>query len=341
MTAARRGGRRAAGDRCIMRETVAAEVRTVNAINPAERFQAGARERLLSSDRLGWSGFGAELVGIGAGVHRVPAAAEHRVGMHIGAPVTAHCRCDGRRSSRIQSQGDVDVIPAGLDGQWADDASCTILRIAFTEEFAQRTLSRLDRRGAVARITPRLQWRDPRFQHLAWALRAELEAPFASDALYAESLGVAMIIRLADGDEDSASRSTKPALNRSAAMRVIDYIDAYLDRSLTARRAGRGCRAQRAAFQALVPADVRDARASIRGGEARRAREATASTRQASGQPGRARLRLRACEPYGALDEAHAGGDAEGGRTKRAEEITPRHKYRGFAATRALRPASP
>ncbi|TWC61487.1 AraC family transcriptional regulator [Burkholderia sp. SJZ115] len=215
-----------------MRETVAAEVRTVNAINPAERFQAGTRERLLSSDRLGWSGFGAELVGIGAGVHRVPAAAEHRVGMHIGAPVTAHCRCDGRRSSRIQSQGDVDVIPAGLDGQWADDASCTILRIAFTEEFAQRTLSRLDRRGAVARITPRLQWRDPRLQHLAWALRAELEAPHASDALYAESLGVAMIIRLADGDDDSASRSTKPALNRSAAMRVVDYIDAHLDRSL-------------------------------------------------------------------------------------------------------------
>ncbi|WP_144154719.1 helix-turn-helix domain-containing protein, partial [Paraburkholderia sp. BCC1885] len=32
---------------------------------------------------------------------------------------------------------------------------------------------------------------------------------------------------------DSASLSIKPALNRSAAMRVVDYIDAHLDRSLT------------------------------------------------------------------------------------------------------------
>lgn len=59
-----------------------------------------------------------------------------------------------------------------------------------------------------------------------------------------------------------------------------------------------------------------------------------------AGQPDRARLRLRACEPCGALDEAHARGDAKGGGTKRAEEITLRHRYRGFAATRALRPSS-
>jgi AraC family transcriptional regulator len=209
------------------------KVPAVNATDPAVTLHPGARERLRSNEDSGWSGFGAELAAVAAGVHRVPAMSEHRVGMHVGPPVTAHCRCDGRRLSRIQAQGDVDVIPAGLDGQWSDDADCTILRISFTDEFAQRTLAQLGRRGTNARITPRFQWRDARFQHLAWALRAELEAADASDALYAESLCVAMIVRLANADDAFASKSARAALARGTAMRVIDYIDAHLDTRLT------------------------------------------------------------------------------------------------------------
>jgi AraC family transcriptional regulator len=224
---------RTAERRCIMRKTASLEVRTVSAIAPFSSPRVGIRERLCSSDHLGWSGFGAELIGISAGVHRVPAADEHRIGMHVGSPVTAHCRCDGQRLSRVQVQGDVDVIPAGLDGQWSDDADCTILRVTFTEEFAQRTLSQLGGRGAHSQIRPRFQWRDPRFQHLAWALRSELEAVHASDALYAESLCVAMIVRLANGDEALDTRSAKKVLTRNSAMRVVEYIEAHLDAPLT------------------------------------------------------------------------------------------------------------
>ncbi|QGZ65765.1 helix-turn-helix domain-containing protein [Paraburkholderia acidisoli] len=216
-----------------MRKTALIEVRTVNAKEPIANLAAGASERLRSSDALGWSGFGAELVGIGAGAHRVPAMNAHRVGVHVGPPVAAHCQCDGRRMSRLQSQGDADVIPAGYDGVWSDDADCTILRIAFSAEFAQPTLAALERRGTSAQIRPRFQWRDPRFQHLAWALRAELEAPQASDTLYAESLCVAMIVRLAEGADNSDTKASPPALPRHLALRVIDYIDAHLDASLT------------------------------------------------------------------------------------------------------------
>ncbi|BAN26350.1 AraC family transcriptional regulator [Caballeronia insecticola] len=197
------------------------------------RLHAGARERLHSSEHLGWSGFEAELVGIAAGVHRVPAMLEHRVGVHVGPPVTAHCHCDGRNLSRVQSHGDADVIPAGLDGQWSDDADCTILRISFTDEFARRTLSQLGGRHAHADIAPRFQWRDPRFQHLAWALRAELEAAHASDALYAESLCIAMIVRLAEAETTLDAKAAKGVLTRGIAMRVIDHIHAHLDTRLT------------------------------------------------------------------------------------------------------------
>jgi AraC family transcriptional regulator len=205
----------------------------MNATDPTVTLHAAARERLYTSEHRNWPGFAAELVGIAAGAHRVPAMNGHRVGVHVGAPVSAHCRCDGRRMSRVQAHGDTDVIPAGLDGVWSDDADCTILRIGFSDEFAQRTLVQLGRRGASAHIVPRFQWRDARFQHLAWALRAELEAADASDALYAESLCVAMIVRLADAGEVLDAKASKPALTRVVAMRVIDYIEAHLDSRLT------------------------------------------------------------------------------------------------------------
>ena len=203
----------------------------MNAAHPALVPHSGARASLLSSASLGWSGFGAELIGVSAGSHRIPAAAEHRVGVHVGAPVRAVCRCNGERAARIQAHGDADVIPAGLDGEWSDDGNCTILRIWFADDFVRNTFDQLGLRASGAQIRPQFQLRDTRFQHLAWAMRAELEADEASDPLYAESLSTAMIVRLAGVSvvRDNKRRTLSP----HAAARVIDYIEAHLDERLT------------------------------------------------------------------------------------------------------------
>ncbi|ACC72330.1 AraC family transcriptional regulator [Paraburkholderia phymatum] len=203
----------------------------MNANHPAWVPHSGARESLLSSASLGWSGFGAELLGISAGTHCLPAFAEHRVGVHVGAPVRAVCRCDGQRAARIQAHGDADVVPAGVDGEWSDDASCTVLRIWFADDFVRTTVDQLGPRSAHAHIRPQLQLRDARVQHLAWAMRAELEAEHACDPLYAESLCTAMIVRLAGAAP--AGDGKRRTLSSRAAARVIDYIDAHLDGRLT------------------------------------------------------------------------------------------------------------
>lgn len=202
---------------------------------PADRTplepHSGQRRSLVSSAALGWTGFGADMIGVAAGRHRIPGIAHHRAGVHVGRPVRALCRCDGRRSARIQAHGDVDVIPAGLDGEWSDDADCTILSIWFADGFLRKTYDQLGLKSAEARIRPSFQWRDPRFQHLAWALLAEVEAEDASDPLYAESLGTAMAVRLA-GAEVADGRKRR-ALSARAAARVIDYIEAHLDERLS------------------------------------------------------------------------------------------------------------
>ena len=203
----------------------------MNAVTPIPLPHSGSRIALRSSKTLGWQDFGAELVNVSAGLHRVPAFKHHRVGVHVGAPVKAHCMCNERHYSRIQAHGDADVIPAGLGGQWSDETACTIFSVWIGEAFAQRTVEQLALKPADAQLRPQFQMRDPRFQHLAWALRAELEADDASDPLYAESLCTAMVVRLIGGAPtlDHTRRTLAPKM----AARVIDFIEAHLDQRLT------------------------------------------------------------------------------------------------------------
>ena len=147
--------------------------------------------------------------------------AHHRINVHFGAPVKANCLCDGRRYSRIQAHGDADVIPAGLAGEWTDDADCTILRIAISDTLVRSIGEQLGARAVRRQVEPRLQWRDPRLHHLASALGAELEADAPSDPLYAESLCTALVVQLLTGDHAlvTDSRTLAPRV----AARVVDY----------------------------------------------------------------------------------------------------------------------
>ncbi|MGF6774242.1 AraC family transcriptional regulator [Paraburkholderia sp. GAS199] len=210
----------------------------MNAVNPSEELvlkpPTASRIALRTSKALGWRGFGAELLNVSAGTHRLPALPHHRVGVHVGAPVRARCACNEQRYSRIQAHGDADVIPAGVDGQWTDDAACTIFSVWIADDFAQRTIEQLELKTDDARLRPQFQMRDARFQHLAWALRAELEADDASDPLYAESLCTAMIVRLI-GRAPALERlaAKRRVLAPATAARTIDFIEAHLDQPLT------------------------------------------------------------------------------------------------------------
>ncbi|WP_454873845.1 helix-turn-helix domain-containing protein [Paraburkholderia xenovorans] len=200
---------------------------------PQSQSHSGSRVVLRSSRLLGWQDFGAELVNVSAGLHRMPAFRYHRVGVHVGAPVRARCMCNERRHSRIQAHGDADVIPAGLEGQWSDEAACTIFSVWIGEAFARRTVEQLSLKSADAQLRPQFQLRDPRFQYLAWALRAELEADEASDPLYAESLCTAMVVRLIGAAPAPGGNRQRRTLAPRTAARVIEFIEAHLDQRLT------------------------------------------------------------------------------------------------------------
>jgi AraC family transcriptional regulator len=193
--------------------------------------QAAARLSLQSSEGMGWQGGGAELLRVGAGQHRLPAMAYHRVGIHIGSPVRAHCACDGRRQSRLQSHGDADVVPAGIDGEWSDDADCTILRIWFDDHFVRSIAQQMEGRLGAREMRAHLQLRDPRINALAGALLTEIQSGTASDPLFAESVCAAMVVRLLGGASPQRARGATLAARKAAL--ITDYIESHLDQRLT------------------------------------------------------------------------------------------------------------
>jgi AraC family transcriptional regulator len=193
--------------------------------------QAGAPRILHSSEGLGWQGGGAALVRISAGQHRLPAMAQHRVGIHVGTPVRARCACDGRRQTRLQSHGDTDVVPAGVDGVWTDEADCTVLRVWFDDGFVRSIAEQMESQSGWREIRPHLQLRDVRINSLAGALLAELQSGSVSDPLFAESICTALVVRLLGHPGSPQARSARLAPHKAA--RVIDYIGTHLDQRLT------------------------------------------------------------------------------------------------------------
>jgi AraC family transcriptional regulator len=72
--------------------------------------------------------------------------------------------------------------------------------------------------------------RDGRLEHIAWALEAELTAEVPGDALYGESLGMALAVHLVRRYRTSSGALFEPThgLSRPQLARVVEYIEANL-----------------------------------------------------------------------------------------------------------------
>lgn len=162
----------------------------------------------------------------------VPASPYHRLGIHVGPPVNASCRCDGRQHRRIQAHGDIDIVPAGLDGDWEDDADCTILRLWINPALVRQAARDLEIDPDRLVVEPQFQRRDPRIEHIAWALASGLSPDQPSDRLYVESLARALAVQLVQG----ASTPQVPSgqtLSSGQKRRLQEFIEANLDQDLS------------------------------------------------------------------------------------------------------------
>ncbi|HWO22119.1 MAG TPA: AraC family transcriptional regulator [Kofleriaceae bacterium] len=188
--------------------------------------------------RRSWSGLEVALIATRAGVTRTLPSRDHRLVCHVGPPARATCRTDNRTHHRLQSRGDLDLIPAGIPGIWEDDDASTVLLIEISPELLAAAAARAglsaDAGPEPIELAPQLQLRDPRLEHLAWAFEAELRAEGAGDPLYGESLGMAIAAHLVRRYRASASCAREPegGLSPRQLKRVVEHIEAHVDRRL-------------------------------------------------------------------------------------------------------------
>jgi AraC family transcriptional regulator len=189
--------------------------------------------RRASSKGRAWTGFESTIFDTSSGLIEVPTARWFNVSMHVGAPVFVSCRCDGPIRKRMQTSGDISVVPFGCSAAWEHDRPTTILTMnlapALMRSVAESMGLELDR----LRVEPQLQLKDPQLQHLGWAVKAELEAIDPLGRQYAESLGTALAVNLLRRYAPTMAQPSNRGLSKVQLNRILEFINAHLSAELS------------------------------------------------------------------------------------------------------------
>jgi AraC family transcriptional regulator len=136
---------------------------------------------------------------------------------------------------RIQKPGDIDLIPAGMDGSWKDESDCRILRLELRPSLLEQVAEELGQDVSKIDLIPRLQFRDARIEAIGWAIKTDLEAETPSDPLYIDSLANALAVRLIETAADRSAGTTGCRAPRMSARQLrlaTDFIETNLDQKL-------------------------------------------------------------------------------------------------------------
>lgn len=170
-----------------------------------------------------------------AGEVRLAPSRCHRLRLHVGRPVKGTC---SQAHAYVYTRGDIDLLPAGYDDVCVQQNATSSLLIEMSPQLLRRAADDL---GLPARRTDldlRHQLRDKQLELVALALDAESAADHPSGRLYAESLGLALAARLLR-TTPTEQRRTPRGLSPSQRARLVEYIDAHLDQSLSLQRVAR------------------------------------------------------------------------------------------------------
>ena len=190
---------------------------------------------LLTSAGRAWGGLHADFLHVPRGLLHVPGGEMHGLGIHYGPPVNADCYCDGHRMRRVQKAGDIDIVPAGVDGSWEDDADCRILRLSLEPSLLDQVAQELGRDAGNSELRPRFQLRDTGIEAIGWAIKADLEAATPSDPLYIDLLANALAVRLietASGSSRQPDSRREPRFSARQLRVLTEFIETHLDQKL-------------------------------------------------------------------------------------------------------------
>ena len=187
---------------------------------------------LRSSTGRRWNGFDAILYEASAGFSEQQFV-RHNVSMQIGRPLLVTSRCDGETLRRLQVPGDVKIVPPGVARVWETESATIKLSMYLSPVLMHSTADAMGLNPDRVTIAPQLHVRDPRIEHIGWAVKAELESSEPLGRLYGDSLGIALASHLLRTYVRRGAPHWDPRLSRRRLDRVVNYIRENLAHELS------------------------------------------------------------------------------------------------------------
>lgn len=170
--------------------------------------------KAMSTDAL----IAARLLTAAAGETVGAIAETHLFVVHVGPPVQARCRLGPLAADRLQQRGDIDIVPVGVQGVWADDRPARVLTLRYDPDLLDVALP------------PRLGVRDPGLAPVIAAFEAELTRDRV-DHFHLAGLGAAFAARACARFGDGLRRRVAPLADRHLRA-VAAHVEAALGRSI-------------------------------------------------------------------------------------------------------------
>jgi len=170
----------------------------------------------------------------GPGSIEVAGREEINIAIHAGRPVYRACTRAGQTHAAMVREGDIDIISPRVRSVWELKARDQIVLLSLAPEMLERAAEAV---GLSHRVTiqDRFQIRDPKIEHLAWALRTELQQGFPSGRLFLEGIAMSLSAHLI-GHHASERRefsAAEPGLPPSVFRQLRDFIEDGLSESLS------------------------------------------------------------------------------------------------------------
>jgi AraC family transcriptional regulator len=184
-----------------------------------------------SSNGRYWTGVDAAILETTGGNVVFPELSRYNVGMHLSEPVVATYHCAGTTIPR--APGDVNIIPFGYPAAWEDAGPTTSLSISLEPSLVRSAANSMGVDYDRVTLIPQLHQRDPIIQHIALALKAELENPGPYGRLFADGLGLSLAVHLLRNCPGASLSEFTRGLSQRQLLSIVDYIHDNLARDLS------------------------------------------------------------------------------------------------------------
>lgn len=204
----------------------------VNLTNQQESVQILPQTPILSSQQAGWESI--SMFYYRHSAHSIP---EHCLTHHVLAiaqnPFQFEARTDGKCRTQLVDKGVIQLTPAHVNHSVSWDRESEFMIITLCPKFVEKVAYESVKRNFLEFI-PQFSIIDPIIQHIAEALKAEIEAGCNTGKLFGESAATMLAVRLlqAYANHKSVFKEYEDGLDHNRLKVAIEYIHAHLEQNI-------------------------------------------------------------------------------------------------------------